>query len=306
MFMAMVARRSAQGLVVLFLLLTSLFFIARLTGDPITMLAGGVMSTEDIEVLREAYGLNEPIYYQYWLFLKGAVQLDFGESIQTRQAATGMVTSRLWATLQLAIPALIAAVSVGVVLGTTAAIRRGVIGYLAMFIAVIGQSVPSFFLGVMLIMVFGVWLNWLPVFGRGGLDHLLLPTLTLMGYPLARYTRLVRAQVSEAMTFDYVRTARAKGLHERKVVSDHVLRNALLPVVSVIGVDIGTLLATAVIVEAIFAWPGFGSLLIQSAMSRDYPVLQASIAAIGVTVIVSSIIVDFLYGVLDPRIRKAS
>jgi peptide/nickel transport system permease protein len=306
MFMAMVLRRSAQGLVVLFLLLTSLFFIARLTGDPITMLAGGVMSSKDIEVLREAYGLNEPIYYQYWLFLKGAVQLDFGESIQTRQAATGMVLSRLWATLQLAIPALVAAVSIGVVLGTIAAIRRGAIGYLAMFMAVIGQSVPSFFLGVMLILVFGVWLNWLPVFGRGGLDHLLLPTVTLMGYPLARYTRLVRAQVSEAMTLDYVRTARAKGLHERKVVADHVLRNALLPVVSVIGVDIGTLLATAVIVEAIFAWPGFGSLLIQSAMGRDYPVLQASIAAIGVTVIVSSIIVDFLYGILDPRIRTAS
>lgn len=306
MFIAMIARRTAQALVVLFLLLTALFFIARLTGDPITMLAGGFMTSADVERLREAYGLNDPLYYQYWLFLKGAVQLDFGDSIRTLQPSMEMVVTRLWATLQLAIPALIGSVLFGALLGTVSAIRRGSVAYFSMFIAVLGQSIPSFFLGVLLILFFGVWLGWLPVFGQGGVDHLILPTLTLMGYPLARYTRLVRAQVSETMTFDYVRTARAKGLRENTVVTRHVLRNAMLPVVSVVGVDLGTILATAVIVEAIFAWPGFGTLLVEAAMNRDYPVLQASVAAIGVTVLISSIVVDFFYGILDPRIREGS
>src|SRR5262249_19504227 len=172
-----------------------------------------------------------------------------------------------------------------------------------MLVTVIGQSVPTFFLGLLLIYFFGVQLGWLPVFGEGGPRHLVLPTLTLMWFPLARYTRLVRAQVMEAINQDYVRTARSKGLRERTVVMRHVLRNALLPVVTVLGVELGLLIAGAVIVEAVFAWQGFGTLVLTAATNHDYPVVQAAGFLVGLTVSLAAIVVDLAYGIVDPRIR---
>jgi len=205
--------------------------------------------------------------------------------------------------VQLVVPALAGAFFLGVLIGSVVAVRRGAPGAVAMAGAVIGQSVPSFFLGMMLIFVFGVLLRWLPVFGMGGIQNMILPVITLAGYPLARYTRLVKAQVSETMVQDYVRTARAKGVAEGTIVQQHILRNALLPVLTILGVDLGVLIGSAVIVEAIFAWPGFGSLLLESALARDYPVLQACGFVIGVTVLLSSIVVDFAYSLIDPRMR---
>ena len=304
MFVSYLLRRIGQGLVVLYLLLTMLFFGSRLTGDPVTFLVGGFLTADDINKLKAAYGLNQPIQRQYLTFFWNAIHLNFGESIRTHQDALPLVMSKAMISLQLVFPALFLAVAIAVPLGTIAALKRGgPVDGTAMGLAVLGQSIPSFFLGLILIFVFGVWLGWLPVFGSGGIEHYILPVLTLMGYPLARYTRLIRAQVSETITSDYVRTARSKGLTERVVVGRHVLKNALLPIVTILGVDLGLLVSGAVIVEAIFAWPGFGSLLLQSATARDYPVIQASGFLVAALVLLSSVLVDFAYGILDPRIR---
>lgn len=304
--LARVGSRTIQSLIVMFLLLTLLFITARLSGDPVTMMVGGFASAEDIERLRAAWGLNDPLPVQYLRFWANVLRLDFGQSLRTFQPALPLVLDRVGATIQLVIPALAGAVIVGIIVGAFIAVRRGPFGAIAMGLSVLGQSVPSFFLGMMLIFIFGVQLRVLPVFGMGGPENMILPIITLAAYPLARYTRLVRAQVSETMVQDYVRTARAKGLSERTIIIRHVLRNALAPVLTILGVDLGVLIGSAVIVEAIFAWPGFGSLLLEAALARDYPVLQACGFVIGASVVLSSIVVDFAYAIIDPRIRSGS
>jgi peptide/nickel transport system permease protein len=291
-------------MMVLFLLVTTLFFVSRMSGDPVVMLTEGAIDPEDVEALREAYGFNDPIVVQYVRFLGEISRGDFGDSVRTFQPARDLVISRIQISLKLVIPAFILVLLIAIPLGSLAAVKRGTIGAFAMVLALVGQSVPSFFLGVLFIFFFGVTLGWLPVFGTGGIDHFILPIATLMGYPLARYTRLVRAQVSETLTQEFVRTARAKGLAETSVIRKHVLRNALLPVITVMGVDIGTLAGSAIIVEAIFAWPGFGTLVVEAAKTRDYPVIQAAGFAIGLLVLSGSLISDFAYGLIDPRIRR--
>jgi len=292
-------------MVVLFLLVTTLFFVSRMSGDPVVMLTEGAIDPEDVEALREAYGFNDPIVVQYVRFLGEISTGDFGDSVRTFQPARDLVVDRIKVSLQLVIPAFVLVILIAIPLGSLAAVKRGAIGAIAMVLALVGQSVPSFFLGVLYIFFFGVTLGWLPVFGTGGIDHYILPVATLMGYPLARYTRLTRAQVSETLSQEYVRTARAKGLAETSVIRKHVLRNALLPIVTVMGVDIGTLVGSAIIVEAVFAWPGFGTLVVEAAKTRDYPVIQAAGFTIGLLVLAGSLISDFAYGLLDPRIRRS-
>jgi peptide/nickel transport system permease protein len=292
-------------MVVLFLLVTTLFFVSRMSGDPVVMLTEGAIDPEDVEALREAYGFNDPIVVQYVRFLGEISTGDFGDSVRTFQPARDLVIDRIKVSLQLVIPAFVLVILIAIPLGSLAAVKRGAIGAIAMVLALVGQSVPSFFLGVLYIFFFGVTLGWLPVFGTGGIDHYILPVATLMGYPLARYTRLTRAQVSETLSQEYVRTARAKGLAETNVIRKHVLRNALLPIVTVMGVDIGTLVGSAIIVEAVFAWPGFGTLVVEAAKTRDYPVIQAAGFTIGLLVLAGSLISDFAYGLLDPRIRRS-
>lgn len=304
MLVGYLVHRAMQAMLILWLLLTLLFFTARLKGDPVAVLVGGQVTATDLDRLRHAYGLDQPIAKQYEKFLVGVVHLDFGESIRTHQAALPMVMSRLGPTLKLVIPALVLAVSLAIPIGTIAASYRGTfLDGAAMVGAVIGQSVPSFFLGVLLILVFGVKLRWLPVIGGTSIRYLILPVVTLMGYPLARYTRVVRAQVSETMTADFIRTAHAKGLPFRVVMVRHVLKNALLPVITLVGTDIGLMATAAIIVEAIFAIPGFGSLFLLSATARDYPVIEASGFVLGVSVLLSSMVVDLSYGFIDPRMR---
>ena len=301
---AVLVRRALQAMMVLFLLVTTLFFLSRMSGDPVTMLTEGAIDPEDVEALREAYGFNDPIVQQYVRFLGEVSTGDFGDSVRTFQPARTLVVDRIKVSLQLVIPAFVLVILIAIPLGSLAAVKRGAIGATAMVLALVGQSVPSFFLGVLYIFLFGVTLGWLPVFGTGGIDNYILPIATLMGYPLARYTRLTRAQVSETLTQEYVRTARAKGLAETSVIRKHVLRNALLPIVTVMGVDIGTLVGSAIIVEAVFAWPGFGTLVVEAAKTRDYPVIQAAGFTIGLLVLTGSLISDFAYGLLDPRIRR--
>ncbi len=302
---AVLVRRALQAMVVLFLLVTTLFFVSRMSGDPVVMLTEGAIDPEDVEALREAYGFNDPIVVQYVRFLGEISTGDFGDSVRTFQPARDLVVDRIKVSLQLVIPAFVLVILIAIPLGSLAAVKRGAIGAIAMVLALVGQSVPSFFLGVLYIFFFGVTLGWLPVFGTGGIDHYVLPVATLMGYPLARYTRLTRAQVSETLSQEYVRTARAKGLAETSVIRKHVLRNALLPIVTVMGVDIGTLVGSAIIVEAVFAWPGFGTLVVEAAKTRDYPVIQAAGFTIGLLVLSGSLISDFAYGLLDPRIRRS-
>jgi len=301
---AVLARRALQSVVVLWLLVTMLFSIARMSGDPVTMLTEGAIEPEDVEAIREAYGFNDPIVVQYGRFLGEISRGDFGDSIRTFQPARDLVLDRIQVSLQLVIPAFILVILIAIPLGSVAAVKRGAIGAIAMVVSVIFQSVPSFFLGVLYIFLFSVTLGWLPVFGTGGLDHYILPVATLMGYDLARYTRLMRAQVSETLTQEYVRTARAKGLAEPNVIRKHVMRNSLLPIVTIMGVDIGTLVGSAIIVEAVFAWPGFGTLVVEAAKTRDYPVIQASGFTIGLLVLTGSLLSDYAYGLVDPRIRR--
>ena len=302
---AVLARRAMQAFVVLWMLVTLLFFISRMSGDPVVMLTEGAIDPEDVEALRAAYGFDDPIMVQYGRFLSEVSRGDFGDSVRTFQSARYLVVSRIPVSLKLAIPAFILVLLIAIPLGSLAAVKRGPIGAVAMVMAVIFQSVPSFFLGVLYIFLFGVTLRWLPVFGSGGIEHYILPVATLMGYDLARYTRLMRAQVSETLTQEYVRTARAKGLAEVNVIRKHVMRNSLLPIITVMGVDIGTLAGSAIIVEAVFAWPGFGTLVVEAAKTRDYPVIQAAGFTIGLLVVTGSLLSDYAYGLVDPRIRRS-
>ncbi len=300
------ARRAIQAFVVLFLLVSTLFFVSRMSGDPVVMLTEGALTPEDVGIIRDAYGFNDPILVQYGRFLGEVAQGDFGTSVRTFQPASDLVIDRIQVSLQLVIPAFLLVILIAIPLGSLAAVKRGAIGALAMLMALVFQSVPSFFLGVLYIFLFGVTLGWLPVFGTGGLENYILPVATLMGYPLARYTRLMRAQVSETLTQEFVRTARAKGLAETKVIRKHVMRNSLLPIITVMGVDVGTLVGSAIIVEAVFAWPGFGTLVVEAAKTRDYPVIQAAGFTVGVLVLAGSLVADFAYGMIDPRIRRRS
>jgi peptide/nickel transport system permease protein len=299
------ARRGLQFVVVLWLLVTILFVLPRLQGDPILLLTEGDIEPAEIEKLRIAYGLDRPVPVQYIEYIGGVMVGDLGTSIRSGQKVTSLIRQRIGRTMTLVIPAKFIALFIAIPLGTIAAVRRGWIDFFAVGMSLLFQSVPNFFVAIMLIFVFGVKLHWLPTFGSGGLEHHLLPVFVLASYPIARYTRLLRAQVTEAMQSDYVRTARAKGLGEVGVVRKHVLRNALLPIVTLIGLDFGTLVGGSIIIETVFAWPGFGSLTLDAVVRKDYPVIQGAGMTIGLMVLLGSLLADIAYGYLDPRIRRA-
>lgn len=283
---------------------TLLFFLMRLSGDPVLLLVGEMAELDVIESMREHYGFNDPLYVQYIRFMKGALTLDFGESLKYRQPAREIVFGKLWPTLELALSAALIALVIAFPLGTVAAIRRGTAeSTMIMLIAVLGQSMPIFWMGILLILLFSVRLNLLPSFGRGGLDHLVLPALSLGALLMAKTTRMVRSGVLEVLGQDHVRTAEAKGLSPRVVLTNHVLRNALIPVTTVVGLDFGRLLGGAVVTETIFSWPGLGRLLMTAVSERDYPLVQAIVFFVSIFVVGSNLLVDIAYAYLDPRIR---
>ncbi len=298
------ARRAVQFAVVLWLLVTILFIIPRLQGDPILLLTEGDIEPAEVELLRIAYGLDRPVVVQYIDYLGSLATGDLGTSIKTSQEVTDLIGQRIRRTLPLVIPAKFLSLFVAIPLGTIAAVKRGGIDVFAVGISLIFQSVPNFFVAILLILIFGVKLKWLPTFGSGGIDHHILPVLVLAAYPIARYTRLMRAQVSEAMHSDYVRTARAKGLAEASVVRRHVMRNALLPIVTLVGLDFGTLVGGSIIIEAVFSWPGFGTLTLDAVLRKDYPVIQGAGLTIGLLVLTGSLVADLAYGYIDPRVRR--
>ena len=249
-------------------------------------------------------GLDLPLHLQYFRWLGNVAQGDFGASLQSGLPAMELILERLPATIQLAVTATVLAVLVAFPLGTLAAIRRGSIWDRAcMTLAVIGQSIPEFWLGLMLILLISVEAGWLPVSGRHEPASIILPALTLATGPIAIQSRLVRSGMIEVLGQDYVRTARAKGLKERIVIYRHAMRNALLPLVTIIGLEIGSLLNGSVIVEAVFAWPGVGRLLVDSLQRRDIPVVEAGVLLVAVIYVGLNLIVDILYGWIDPRVR---
>ncbi len=297
-------RRLWQSLVVLLGVSFVVFLILHLTGDPALVLLSPEATAEDVRRFREAMGFNDPFLVQYWRFLTGALQGDFGQSVRHGEPAFGLVVERLPATFELAGAALLLALVLSIPAGIISAVRRNtVLDYVSTVVALLGQSMPTFWLGIMLILLISVQLQWLPSSGRGGWEHLILPAVTLGLFTTARITRLTRSGMLEVLNQDYIRTARAKGVSNPPVVWKHALKNAAIPIVTIVGIELGTLLGGSVITETIFAWPGVGRLSVQAINNRDYPVVQASVFLLATTFVLVNLLVDVIYTYLDPRIR---
>ncbi len=300
-----VVRRLWQSALTLVGVSVLVFVILRVVpGDPAKMLLPEGAPPSAIEELNRQLGLREPLYVQYGLFLQSVFRGDFGQSFQYRAPALRVVLERLAATVQLALAAMAITVAVGVTLGIVAAVRRGTgYDYASTVLAVLGQSLPNFWLGIMLILLFGVALRWLPTSGFESWRHLILPAVTLGAYPMALVARHTRSSMLEILGRDFIRTGRAKGLAGRAVVLRHALRNAAVPLLTVLGLQIGTLLGGAVITESVFAWPGMGKLVVDAIFFRDFPVVQTVLILSATLFVVINLLVDLLYTVIDPRIR---
>ncbi|HZS33507.1 MAG TPA: ABC transporter permease [Methylomirabilota bacterium] len=297
--------RLAQSALTLVGMSILVFVILRvLPGDPAKMLLPEGAPESAVQELNRQLGLREPLHVQYVLFVRSVFRGDFGQSFQYRAPALAVVVERLPATIQLTLCAMALTVVGGVAIGIVAAVRRGSrYDYAGTALAVLGQSLPSFWLGIMLILFFGVTLRWLPTSGFQGWTYLILPSVTLAAYPTALVARLTRSSMLEILSREYVRTGRAKGLAERAVILRHVLRNATIPVLTILGLQIGTLLGGAVITESVFAWPGMGKLVVDAIFFRDFPVVQ-TVLILSATIFVGiNLLVDVLYTVIDPRIR---
>jgi peptide/nickel transport system permease protein len=283
---------------------TIVFVVTRLIGDPAVLMLPVGATAEQIAAFRAQLGIDRPIHVQYIDFLAQAVRGDFGRSFQHARPAFEVVLERMPATLQLATTAIVLGLLIGGAAGLLAALRRGTLTeVLVMLFALIGQATPVFWLGLMLILYFAVELGWVPTGGSGTIWHLILPALTLATFTSASIARLLRSSVIDVLREDYVRTARAKGLMPATVLAWHVARNALIPVVTMVGILMGELLGGSVITETVFAWPGVGRIIIQAIEVKDFPVVQAGIMLIAITFVTINFAVDLLYGVLDPRIR---
>jgi ABC-type dipeptide/oligopeptide/nickel transport system permease component len=273
-------------------------------GDPAEAMLGESASAKDIAELRTRLGLDRPLTEQYGAFMTGLVRGDLGVSFRTNQPVTTAIAERVPATVELALAAMAVAIVVAVPLGIIAAVKRGTLAdHTAMTIALAGISIPNFWLGPMLAIVFAVYLGWLPVSGRGGWESLILPAISLGAALAAILARMTRASLLEELRELYVRAARARGVTRMRAILRHALRNSLIPLVTILGLQFGAVLTGAVITETIFAWPGIGRLLIQSIGARDYPVVQGCILLIATTYVTVNLLTDLLYGVLDPRIR---
>lgn len=302
------------------------------TTDPASIILGQHATAEQVNTLRIELGLDKPLYIQYFAFIGGVLKGNFGDSLITKAPVTQEILSRFPATIELAITAIIIASVVGVTIGIISAVKQNsIVDYISMFIGLIGVSMPIFWLGLVLIVVFGVGLHWLPVSGRisvgmepthitgmyildsiltgnmaalkDSIQHLAMPAIALASYSTAIIARMTRSTMLEIIKQDYIRTARAKGLFEKVVVLKHALRNALIPVTTVIGLQLGALLGGAVLTETVFAWPGIGSYTVDAILKSDYPVVQGSVMMLATIFVLVNLIVDLLYAYLDPRIK---
>ena len=302
---AFLARRLVLSVPVLLGVATLVFsLIHMIPGDPAQAMLGEAASPADVAALRAKLGLDRPLLEQYGVFLAGLARGDLGTSLRTGEPVASQIWVRVPATVELAAAAMIFAIGLALPLGVLAAVRRGtVVDFASMGLALTGISVPNFWSGPMLAIVFAVWLQWLPVSGRGTWAHLILPAISLGAGLAAILARMTRATLLEELREPYVQAARARGASAPRAVLRHALRSGLIPIVTLIGLQFGTVLTGAVITETVFAWPGIGRLLIQSIGFRDYPVVQGCILLIAVTYMAVNLITDLAYGSLDPRIR---
>ncbi|MCG8615742.1 MAG: ABC transporter permease [Desulfobacterales bacterium] len=313
-------QRLVQGVIVLLAVSFICFLLFRFTGDPVLMLAGKYATQQEREQVRIAYGLDKPFYVQYASFLGNAVQGNFGKSYVSQVDALDTILERFPATFELAFSAILISFIIGVSLGVVVSLRPGsALSRAIMAGSLGGISVPTFLMGIIWVMIFAVYLEWLPPFGRGdtvqigswrtgfltvdGLKHLIMPALTLAGYQLAVLLRLTRAGMREVLGEEYIKTAWAKGLSPFKVIVKHALRNVLIPVVTIAGLSFGELIAFSIVTESIFQWPGMGSLLLVSIFETDHPVIVTYIMLTAFIIMAINILVDLLYGWLNPKIQ---
>jgi len=279
------------------------FFFIHLSGDPVMLMLPGDASMEEVEQLRQKLGFNDPLYVQYGRFIKKAVQGDFGESLYYHVPALDLILERLPASLELSLAAMVLALVVSIPIGIISAVYRGsALDMGSMLGALFGLSMPHFWLGIMFIMIFSVKLGWLPTSGRGTFAQLIMPALALAMSLMAMFARLTRSVMLEVLSLDYIRTARAKGLREFYVIGKHALKNALIPLVTVAGMQFGLLIGGTVIIETVFAWPGVGRLVVQAIFNRDYPLVQSIVFILALIFVAANLLVDLLYIYLDPRI----
>jgi len=301
-----IAGRFLYAVPVVLVVATAVFFLIHLVpGDPVEQMLGERAQTGDIEQLRHGLGLDRPLGEQYLTYLSRAARGDLGTSYRFNAPVSMLILARYPATIELTLAALLVALLLAIPAGVHSAVHRGQwADRLLGFVSLLGLSFPNFALGPVAILVFAILLDWLPVSGYGGLAHLVLPALTLGAALAAILTRMVRAAMLEELGQDYVRTARAKGLTESSVLYRHTLRNGLISVITVVGLQFGALLTGAMVTETIFSWPGIGRLTLQAINSRDYPLVQGCFLAISVTYIVVNLVTDLLYSLVDPRIRE--
>ena len=296
--------RAAQAAVAIFLALTAVFFLVRITGDPVILFLPLDVQPKDISEFRHLLGFDQPVWVQYLAFLDRAAHGDFGTSLRYRVPALPLVLHRFPATLELAAVSLALVALVAVPIGILSAARRGsVVDALGIAVTALGQAVPGFWLGLMLIWIFGVWLRWLPVGGFGDWRHFVLPAVTLAAFYAAQIARVTRSAVLDALGQDYVRTARAKGIREAGVLVRHVLKNAAIPVVTVFGLNAGQVLGGAVVTETIFAWPGLGGYILNALLGRDFPVVMVGVFMTSVIYVAMNFFVDLSYLWLNPQVR---
>ena len=303
--MPLLISRLASAVVVIFGVLCLVFLLIHLVpGDPVEVMLGESAQAADREALRQSLGLDKPLLSQFGSYLNNILHFDLGTSLHSKRPILDILLERLPATLELALAALLVAVLVAFPLGMLSAVKKdSAWDHGAMAVSLLGVSIPNFLMGPILILVFAVWLGWFPVSGREGLASLILPAITLGTAMASILSRMVRATLLEVLGEDYIRTARAKGLGPRAVIWRHALRNALLPVITLLGLQLGALLAGAVITEAVFSWPGIGQLVIEAIQRRDYPVVQACVLLISLSYVLVNTLTDVAYGVFDPRVR---
>jgi len=317
--LAFVIRRLVQAVLVMLAVALIAFAMFRFVGDPVNSMLPEIATAEDRQALREQLGLDEPIPTQFARFIGGAVQGEFGISYRAKRPVSALIAERLPATLELVLAAAIFALLMGVPMGVyTALNRHGLVSNLLQIISLIGISVPTFVTGILLILVFSVWLNWLPSFGRGdvvqigwwstglltgsGLKSLVLPSVMLGLFQVTLIMRLVRAEMLEVLRTDFIRFARARGLTSRAVHFGHALRNTLMPVITIVGLQLGSMIAFAIITETVFQWPGMGLLFIQAVSFADIPVMSAYLVLVAFIFVAINMVVDLLYFVIDPRL----
>ena len=318
--LAFILRRLLQSIIVMVAVAFIAFMLFQYVGDPVVFLLGQDATTEQIQELRAGLGLDQPFFVQFFHFLGNAVQGEFGLSLRQGAKVSRLIAERFPATLELALVAALMALVIGVPMGVFAALRRGTfMSQLLMTISLLGVSLPTFLIGILLILLFAVTLGWFPSFGRGdvvqmgwwssslmttkGWHHIVLPAITLAIFQLTLIMRLVRAEMLEVLRTDYIKFARARGLSNRTIHFGHALKNTLVPVMTITGLQLGGLIAFAIITETVFQWPGMGLLFIQAVTFADIPVMSAYLCLISLIFVVINLVVDLLYFVVDPRLR---